>query len=343
MGLLLFSACTPAATATSVPNQENVAPAPASQTVAIGQPIHLKVGVLNYLSWGALFVAKDDGYFAQQGLDVEFVSFGNFDAPMIAALSQSQLDVAPMSMTVALLNAIAAGADIKIVADKGYANPNACANTAWIASKKLLGNNVLKNLTALKGKSVVTYPGNTFEWALDLLLQKAGLTRADVNLLNLQDPVAQIAGLGNGSIDVVLAGEPWIERARKQGAGDLWMPLSNLMPNASLASIVYGPSILDKDPEIGVRFMAAYLEGIKKYDEGKTDSNVAILAKYTKLSPEEIRAACWTSYQPDGKISTQALLDFQKWAVDRGYVAKAADLSKLWDPQFAEQAISLVK
>lgn len=340
-GLLLLSACAPAATTGNVPTPMNAAqtaaPAPAAKL------IHLKVGTLNYLSWGALFIAQADGYFAEQGLDVEFVSFGNFDAPMIAALSQSQLDVAPMAVTVALLNAIAGGANIKLVADKGFANPNACASSAWMASKKLLDNGSLKDLAGIKGRSVVTYRGNTIEWALDLLLKKAGLTRADVNILDIQDSLAQVTGLGNGSIDVTFGGEPWIARARKQGVGDVWIPFSDLMPNASVGGIVYGPSILDKNPDAGVRFMTAYLKGIKRYSEGKTDSNVAVLAKYTKLSPEEIRDACWTSFQPDGKIATQGLLDFQQWAVDKGYVAKAVDLSRLWDPQFVDQANSLLK
>jgi NitT/TauT family transport system substrate-binding protein len=323
---LLLSACSPAAIPSST-----------------AKPIHLKVGLLPYLSYGPLFIAQEDGYFAGQGLDVEFVSFGLSDTPMIAALSQSQLDVAPMSMTAALLNAVAAGAHIRLVADKGFANPQACATAALMASKKLLSDGSLKDPAGLKGKTVAVSTANAFEWVLEPLLKKAGLTRNDVHILHNIDPAVVIAGLQNGSIDVGQTSEPWIARARQQGAGDVWMPFSDLMPNASLAGIVYGPSLLDRNPDVGVRFMTAYLKGIRQLNQGKTDSNVAILARYTKLSPAEIKDACWPSFQRDGKIAAQGLLDFQQWTVDRAYVSKASELSGLWDPQFVDAANSILK
>lgn len=306
-------------------------------------PVHLRVGTLHYLSFAPLFVAQQLGYFAEQGLDVEFVDFGTFDAPMIAALAQSQLDIGGMSLTAALLNAIADGTHIKLVADKGFANPNGCASAAMVASKSLLDAGALKDLAGLRGKSVAGSSANTFEWVVDLLLQKAGLTRSDVKVLNITDPLTLTAGLGSGSVNVTQLVEPWITRARNQGVGETWIPFSDLMPNASLAGIVYGPSILDKNHDAGVRFMTAYLKAIRQLEQGKTDANVALLADFTKLPADEIKEACWTSFQPDGKIDTQSLLDFQQWTIQKGYVARASDLSQMWDPQFADQADAILK
>src|SRR5262245_28002184 len=66
--LFVLSACaqvTPAAPAATVPQ---TTPASAST-----QPVDLKVVILPFISFAPYWIAQDDGYFTEQGLNVEFV------------------------------------------------------------------------------------------------------------------------------------------------------------------------------------------------------------------------------------------------------------------------------
>ena len=53
--------------------------------------------------------------------------------------------------------------------------------------------------------------------------------------------------------------------------------------------LYYGPAFLDKDPELGRRFMVAYLQGVKQYNEGKTERNLEILQNYTRLDRDLLK------------------------------------------------------
>jgi ABC-type nitrate/sulfonate/bicarbonate transport system substrate-binding protein len=139
-------------------------------------------------------------------------------------------------------------------------------------------------------------------------------------------------------VDVRILSEPWITRAQTIGAGEVWILLSDITPTLSRGTIFIGPSLLENNPEVGIRFMTAYLKAVKQFNQSKTDRNIGIIANYTKLSPEDIRAACWTSFKDDGTIDTETKLEFQKWSLEKGYGDGTLGLDQFWTPQFVDEA-----
>ena len=73
-------------------------------------------------------------------------------------------------------------------------------------------------------------------------------------------------------------------QALDSGSAVVLVPGKDFLPDWPLP-VYYGPAILDKDPELGKRFMVGYLKGVKQYNEGKTERNLAILQNYTKSGP----------------------------------------------------------
>ena len=330
--LLLLTACAPAAASPTA------APTEVPEPTATPQPVTLKVGILGYMSNSPLFIAQEEGYFGEQDLQVELVDFGFTERDMVPAGIQGQIDVMAVSTNVGLLSAIEQGANVRYVADKGFANPSGCSSDGFLASKSMLDSGALAEPSGLRGKKVVLFSGNAFEYAHDLMLAKAGLTNDDLQIESVFDAAARNEGLGAGTIDVTVHGEPWITRARDAGVGDLWLPLSELLPNASIAGIVYGPGMLDRPEDLGVRFMAAYLKGVGHFLNDRSDRTVEIIAEYTHLSPEEIRGVCWNSIHPDGKIDPDGLAGFLAWAHDKGYTETELRIDQVWDPRFVVQA-----
>jgi NitT/TauT family transport system substrate-binding protein len=84
--------------------------------------------------------------------------------------------------------------------------------------------------------------------------------------------------------------------------------------------------------------MVAYLKAVRQYNQGKTERNLEILAKHTRLDRDLLMQACWPSVRDDGQINIQSILEFQDWAVKKGFLDSPVKMDQFWDPGFIEHA-----
>jgi NitT/TauT family transport system substrate-binding protein len=250
--------------------------------------------------------------------------------------------VASGSFDVSTLNAIAKGANIKYVADKGYLDPTACSPMTLVVRKELLDNGTLKDLKNIKGMKVALMPASTSEYALDILLKGSGITTKDVDIENIPLP-SRLDAMKNGALDITAVSDPWTVRFAKSGYTAVWEGVEQVLPNLQFSVNIYGPNFLDKNPELGKKYMIAYLKGVRQYNEGKTDRNVEILAKYTQLTPEEVKQTCWIPMRSDGMIDITGMDAFQDWAIAKGYLVSKIPTEKLLDMSFAQYADEQLK
>ena len=304
-------------------------------------PLELNVAILPYLSFSPLFVAMDEGFFEEQGLRIKISKFAQ-SPEVIPALSQGRLDVAGSFMSVSLFNAIAHGADIKIVTCKMYIDPQSCTSVGLLAKRSLVENGELKNPVQLKGRRIAINEATIEGYWVEKLLKTAGLNLNQVKHGDLPAPTV-FAAFENGSIDLASESEPWITRSIKAGHAVMWMPMEKVVPNFQFAFLLYGPTLLKKNPEAGNRFMVAYLKALHQLGLGKTSRNLEIIAKYTKLGPALLKEACWPSFHKDGRINTQSVIEFQSWAVEKGYMKQSMPIDKIWDSSFIEYANKVLK
>ena len=340
ISLLLLAACAPQAPA---PATQAPAATEAPQTEAPTTPemTHLTVSVLPFLSYAPFFIAQEEGYFAEQGLEVEFVRIDKTSDAM-PALAQGQIDVAAGFFDVSTLNAIAQGGNIKYVSDKGYLAPQDCSAACWVLSQALVESGELDDLNNIAGKKVAYTPTSSAEYAMDVLIKDTGLSSADVETLNIPLPT-RLEGLGNGSIDLAAVSDPWTIRMVNAGYGQVWHPWEEVLPNFQFSIIMFGPNLLEKNRDAGNRFIMAYLKSVKQYHEGKTDRNVEIIAKYTEMDPEEVRQSCWMIMKDDGMMDLSGMAGFQQWAVEKGYQTKIIPDDQLVDLSFIEYAKEAMK
>lgn len=302
------------------------------------EPTKVKVGVFNYISSAPFFIARDEGYFAEQGLDVELIDFGSASNEMLPAVMDGKLDAAGYAVTVAIYNAILQGGDVKFVADKGYQNPDNCITDAWVARKESLDAGLITNGSSLSGKKVAFPRGTTIEFTMDLLLDESGLTQNIFEYSNINDSAARIEAVKNKSVDVTFLSEPWVTKAKTSGV-EVWMPASKIVPGMSFGGVVFGPTLLNGDPKIAKAFLVAYLKAVKQFNQGKTDRNVEIIANYTKLSPEDIKVSCWTNFKADGLIDTEYFQKYQDWALSKGLINGEIQLDQIWTSKYLDAAL----
>jgi NitT/TauT family transport system substrate-binding protein len=305
------------------------------------QLIKVKVSVLPFLTYAPLFIAKEEGFYAEHGLDVEFVPIDkNSDA--MAPLAQGQIDVASGSFDVSTLNAIAKGANIKYVSDKGYLDPNSCSAMTFVVRKDLLESGALKDPQKLKGMKVALMPASSSEYALNMMLKDTGVTTKDMDVQNIPLP-NRLEAIKNGSLDITAVSDPWTVRFANSGVTAVWEGMEKVIPNIQLSINIYGPNFLEKHPELGKKYMIAYLKGVRQYNQGKTDRNVEIIAKYTDMKPEEVKQSCWIAMNPDGMINNTGISEFQDWALARGFLVSLVPPEKLMDMSFAQYASDALK
>jgi ABC-type nitrate/sulfonate/bicarbonate transport system substrate-binding protein len=142
----------------------------------------------------------------------------------------------------------------------------------------------------------------------------------------------------SGKLDVVSMSEPWRTRLKLAGGGVVWKEGSEVVPGMQWSFVAFGPTLLQENPELGRRFMAAYVKGIQAYRRGKTDRNIEILMKHTGLDRETVTEASWPRVSRDAAINVEAFMAFQRWAAERDYVDRILKPEEFWEPSFTQYA-----
>ena len=242
--------------------------------------------------------------------------------------------------TVGLLNAVSRGENIRVVAARGTMTTDDCAPSGFLVHPGKAA-----ELDALKIEDVrqLTFGVDPI-WLdgffLHQWLDERGLSLRDVKTEYLAAPSARLEALRQGSLDVAFLSEPWITIARQSNAGELWLPVAKVAPDFPMSTISFGPSMLSRTDDAGVRFLRAYLRAIAQYAEGKTPRNVEILAKVTQLDPELLRRMCWPVIPLDGKIDAESIVRFSVWAHGQGLANRPlASADEIWNPDFLEKAL----
>jgi NitT/TauT family transport system substrate-binding protein len=303
----------------------------------IKEPAAIKVVFLPYLSNAPFFIAKEEGFFEEQGLTIELVEMAR-SSEAIPAIEGGDVDVVGGGLSAGLLNAIHRGANIKLVADKGRMGTDGCATTLLMASNSFLEAHPSKSPADLEGAKIGVNPAGFTGYFAEKYLNQANLTLDDINLFKGK-AAEQFEAISDGSLDIMGASEPWATRVMQAGYGSIWVTANDIIPGASYAMVWYGPSLLGKDSDVGQRFMVAYLQGVRQFNQGKTDRNIEILAKYTELEPDLVSDACWVEIQDDGKITVSDVDDFQEWALGKELLDEIISEEMFWDSSFIDYAV----
>jgi NitT/TauT family transport system substrate-binding protein len=303
--------------------------------------VHLKVLYGRHLLFAPLAIANAEGYFRDQGFDIELVHMTS-TSDATPALIRGEIDVGAGMINIAEFNAIARGADLRIVADKGQYGPGPCVSGALVARPEFLRAKSPDSPDHLRGARVSAPRLSFAEYVLETFVNSRGLTLADLDLKAIQ-AATTVEALSAGALDFTCLAEPYVTRTIRSGRAVVWKPFREIVPNAQVGILVYGPNLLRKNRDAGRRFMVAYLKGVRQYNLGKTPRNVDIVSKETGLDPALVREACWESIRGDGRINVESVLDFQLWAVRRGALDAPLPPEKFWDPSFVEEANRVIE
>ena len=294
----------------------------------------VRVGYQRYITYAPLFIAQAEGFFAAEGITLELIVMpdGSAGTPLVLA---GRIDVMAGPGTPGLLNAIAHGARVKIVADKGSIPMSGCSQLALIGRAGI-------DLGARSGPGRIrrispSRATHVFDYFVERALAEAGLDTSALEVLHL--PTSMLgSALGDGRVDAVATTEPAV--ARLVAAGNhVLRDASAVVPGLPYGFLVFGERLLERDRAVGERFLVAYLEGIRQYANGQTPRNLEIVAEATGDDPAVLQSACWAPFR-ETDIDTNAYDAFQQWAVRRGLIERVLDAREYWDGSFVANAAS---
>lgn len=348
LAALALSACSPAAVPTSAPTRAApaataVPAAPPSPTPA-PKPAAVKFGAASSASDAGIYVAIEKGYFKEQGLDVQYVTFQS-GAMTIAPLSSGEIDAAGGAISTGLLNAIERGVALKIVAGKGSSTKGFEFSQVTVR-KDLIDSGQVKEVKDLKGKKIAVGSLQSGpEATVAYLLKQAGLSIKDVELLAMGYP-DMVAAYANKAIDAAQQIEPNLNAAVERGLAARWPPgaTSSIYGGEYQSAQVFFSEQFTKNVDAARRFMIAYLKGARDYNDafvkGKNKSEVvSMLTKYTPEKDPALYEKMQLPYiDPDGKMNTASMKMQFDYFKEMGYYTGKLELQSIIDTQAVEYA-----
>ena len=158
------------------------------------------------------FIAYEEGYFKDEGLDVTLTQFSN-NTDELSVLESGKIDVAPINAT-NLINFIAEGHDLQSIG--GVMNDG----HALVVSPEIVKGVDPKDysLDLLKGKTVVLQKGSTYDIEFRIALKEAGFDLdKDIRIENTESGTTAFASLQSAEVDGSAIYAPFRQKAIDQG------------------------------------------------------------------------------------------------------------------------------
>ncbi|WP_027956255.1 ABC transporter substrate-binding protein [Halobacillus kuroshimensis] len=293
-------------------------------------------------SGAGFYIAKEKGYFEDYNIDIRFTSFANSD-DMLPALAAGEVDIAGGVSTASFFNAIAQGIDVKIIADKGhYFEGN--SYFSFVIREDL--QEEIQEYADLKGKRIAVSSRNAVDdYIFQRMLEHAGLTEDDVELVLMSDFGNMLAAMGSKSIDAALQIEPLITQGEAQGLHVRFKDATDYAPDAQIAMVLGSPGFVETEEEVSVRFMAAYLKGIRDYNDAflygeGLDEVIGMMTKHTALKDPAIwKKVGVTGLDPNGRMFVEDIQKQFTMYKENGAISGDVDFDKAVDTSLTDRAL----
>jgi NitT/TauT family transport system substrate-binding protein len=225
------------------------------------------------------YVAKEAGFFAEEGIEAEIVRTAGSIAPM--ALVANEVDLAIMS---AYLMIPVSVQNKDVVMLGGFSR---YASMVFVARPDVRGPQ------DLKGKIVgIQRPGDAYEKSARFALRHLGLDAdKDVKMLALGTNDVMWSALQTGRVTATILSPPGTLFARKAGM-NFMVDLTDLKLEYQGSTIATRRSFTQKNPQLATRALRAIVRGVHLFKTRKEDT-MRILGKFLGTKDREALEESW--------------------------------------------------
>ena len=298
------------------------------------------LGHLNSTAHLLGFVAKEEGYFKEEGLDVTLTLFSSA-SELATGLETDKLDVAFIG-SVPSITFQSKGHDLTIF---GGAMTN---GHGYVIKPQFVKGLDKWDVSILKGRNVASVKNSVQDAELQILLKDKGIGIGEgedkVNIVYFDSQKDAYNALQNDSIDAVSAYSPYTSLAESQGYKIVYRcSEEKLLENQPCCRQVASTAALSKYPNSYKAFERALIKAYKFTQENQ-DQTIKDVKKYIDIEEDLIKTELYGGYgtsvpDPD-KQGTVAL---KKSIVELGYT-EDYDIDKLYNTDIYKSALeSIIK
>jgi NitT/TauT family transport system substrate-binding protein len=337
-GVATLPATSPMTPALAAPAAAPAGPEPQLTPVRFGSP--------QSISDAGVIVGRARGYFRELGLDVDSLNFQS-GPDLIAPLASGELQAGGGNFSIAFLNAVDRGVNIKMVADKGTGKAG-FEFVQFPVRKALIDSGEVRTVSDLRGRRVAVASLRAGAEAIaNQVLGTGGLGVDDVELTVLSYPDMLVA-FGNNAIDAGVVIEPSLSAGYTRGLIAPWAgsSVATAFGGTYQAGLLYFSGQFATQTDQARRFMVGYLRGVRDYNDafvkgqGRDDVVRMLMDATSMKDPAQYDALAMAGLDPDGRVfrpSLQIELDFFR---GRGYYTGTSTIDQIVDTSFAEYAVS---
>ena len=245
----------------------------------------LRIAHSTWIGYGALYVAKEKGYFTEAGVDVEpTIIEASSDA--IAAMAGGRLDaVASTIDNFALFTGNGAQLSVVLALDESHGGDG------------IVGKKDIAGVAGLKGRTVAVQHGSVSQFLLAQALDKVGLSDKDVNEIDMKSGDAGAAFVA-GRVDAAVTWEPWLSKAKATDFGKILIDTKSL-PGLIVDALAVRPEYMRDNPKAVEGLVRGYFKAIAFLQANPAEAK-EIIARNLKMTPASLDSS-WNDVMFFGK------------------------------------------
>lgn len=313
---------------------------PTSESTQALEKTSFNLGHLNSTAHVLGFVAKEEGYFEEEGLDVNLTLFSSA-AELSTGLESDKLDVAFIG-SVPSITFQSQGHDLTIF---GGAMTN---GHGYVIKPEYVKDIDKWDVSILKGRNVASVKNSVQDAELQILLKDKGIEIGEgddkVNIVYFDSQKDAYNALQNDTIDAVSAYSPYTSLAESQGYKIVYRCSEEpLLQNQPCCRQVASTEALSKYPNSYQAFERALIKAYKFTQENQ-EQTIKDVKKYIDIEEDLIKTELYGGYgtsvpDPD----KQGTIALKNSIVELGYT-EDYDIDKLYNTDVYKNALeSLIK
>jgi NitT/TauT family transport system substrate-binding protein len=284
------------------------------------EKVSLRLGYAPIADAAQIYVAIENGYFSEQGIEIRLEQLGS-GARILEAVGVGSVELG-LSSYVPLVLASASGVQLQAITGGPIENKDHPEHAILV--KK---DSPIHSIDDLVGKTVALNGRRNIDHMIfQELLDKHSLPEDKVRIVEIPFPRMETV-LDAGEVDAACAIEPFVTRAVEHGNMRILMyNFLALYDRIPIACYVATTEWIKKNGDVVRRFRTAFRKATE-FCLAHPDENSIIIGKYTKLPEEELSKAGLPTFAAE--TSPTELQDLIERMLKRGLITRKMDARSL--------------
>lgn len=302
--------------------------------------VKIDVGSTPVMSGAPLHIAKEKGYFAANGLEVEMHRFASA-AQSAAPLATGRLQAVGGAMSINFFTSVDQGLPTKLVMSR-----NSSPTLDYILARPGV---TLAKPADLKGKTIgINARGSVATYEVGKMLETAGLTLRDVEIKYMPFNQMSVAFV-NAAIDAAMMVPPLVDLVSRQGIAVKALGTDETVPQSvqpiMIAVVQINTDWAAKNEKAAYGFVEAVIRGVRDYctayhnGPNREEVKRIIAATSDVADPNQLDGMPWNSPDPDGRLFAPSVLDIQDFYFREGLIGRKFTLEQLVDDRYRAAAV----